>query len=58
MRGDLENRIHRRVADRLAGSDMLLAEIFDHRRSGRMAVGEDAGHAAFADHRPRQVVRE
>ena len=43
MRGDLDNGIRRRVADRLAGPDMLLAEPVDDLGARGMAVAENAG---------------
>ncbi len=42
VRRDLEDRIGRRVADRLARSDVLLAELLDDRHARGVLVAEDA----------------
>ena len=46
MRGDLEDRVGRGVADRLAGPDVLLAELGDDLGARGMLVAEDAGELA------------
>ena len=53
--GDLEHRVRRRVADGLAGADMLFAELGDDLGSGSVAIPEDAGQARFLDERLRQL---
>ena len=58
MRGDLQDRVDRGVADRLAGADVLLAEPLDDLGARRMAVAEDARHLALADHRRGQIRRK
>ena len=46
VRGDLEDAVDRGVADRLAGADVLLAELVDDRGARGVAVAEDAGQLA------------
>ena len=46
--GDLEDGIRRRVADRLAGADMLFPEPGDDVCSGCMAIAQNARDVAFA----------
>ena len=47
MRGDLDDRIGRGVADRLAGADMLFAEALDDFGAGGVAVAENARQAGL-----------
>ena len=58
VRGDLEHGIGRGVADRLAGPDMLLAELLDDHGAGGVPVAENAGKLAFGDQRVGQRLRE
>ena len=58
VRGNLKDGIDRGVADRLAGTDMLLAETLDDLGAWRVAVAEDTRHLAFADHRLGQFGRK
>ncbi|MCY1242890.1 hypothetical protein D9M72_558830 [compost metagenome] len=48
MRRDLEDRVRRGVADRLAAAHVLLAVAGDDVGAGSMAIAEDAGNVAFA----------
>jgi hypothetical protein len=47
MGGDLEYAVGRRVADRLTGLQMLLAELRDDVRAGGVTIAEDAGHGGL-----------
>ena len=53
VRGDLEHRVGRGVADRLAAADVLLAEVADDVGAGRVAVAQDAGKGAARGERRR-----
>ena len=48
VRADLEDGIGGGVADRLAGADVLLAELLDHVGAGGVAVAENAGELRLA----------
>ncbi len=58
VRRDLEDGVRRRVADRLAGADMLLAETGDDLRARGMAVAENAGHLRRAAERLDKLRRK
>ena len=58
VRRDLEDRVGGGVADGLAGPHVLLAELFDDRRAGGVAVGENAGKLALLDQRSGQRFRK
>ena len=48
VRADLQDGIGGGVADRLAGADVLLAELLDHVGAGGVLVAEDAGKLRLA----------
>ena len=58
VRGDLEHRVGRGVADRLAGPDVLLAERLDDRHARGVLVAEDARQLRLGDQRVGQRLRE
>ena len=58
VRGDLKHRVGRGVADRLAGADVLLAQLADDVGAGGVAIAEDAGQAAARDQRGDEIGRE
>ena len=45
VRGDLEHRIRRCVADRLAGADMLFAKLLDDHGAGCVPIPENSRRA-------------
>ena len=53
VRGDLQHAVGRGVEDRLAGADVLLAEVVQHRHARRMGVAEGAA----AGRRARSAAR-
>src|SRR5208283_3635855 len=58
MRGDLQNRIRRRVADWRLGPNVLGAETLDDLDSRRMAIAEDARKPALGDQGRGQLGRK
>ena len=58
VRGDLQDGIGGCVADRHAGTQMLLAQVLDDRRARCMAIAENAGDAGALDDGLGQVFRE
>ncbi len=58
VRRNLEDRVRRRVADRLARADMLFAKTGDDVRAGRMTISKDAREVALLADRIDKLRRE